>query len=142
MTHAHADHTGGLDDLRRFNELAQAHLPMYADPVCAGMLRERYAYLTRRYVNSQGASPDQSAELAPPPGDVEPGLEDDAADTGDAPAEVLPADSAPSGTPDASAAPAAAADASAAGANDTTQPGAQDAAAAAAPQADTSATVQ
>lgn len=108
----------------------------------SGILRERYAYLTRRYVNSQGASPDQFIELAPLPGDVESGLDDDAADIGDAPAEVLPADGAPSGTPDASAAPAAATDASAAGASDTTQPGAQDAAAAGAPQADTSATVQ
>src|SRR5262245_39651545 len=30
FTHAHADHTGGFDDLRRFNELNQAHLPVYA----------------------------------------------------------------------------------------------------------------
>jgi phosphoribosyl 1,2-cyclic phosphate phosphodiesterase len=44
MTHAHADHTGGFDDLRRFNELQQAHIPVYADPGTAAMLRERYAY--------------------------------------------------------------------------------------------------
>ncbi|MCE1195296.1 transglycosylase domain-containing protein [bacterium] len=70
----------------------------------SGILRERYAYLTRRYVESQSASPDQTAGLAPPPGDVEPGADDDAA-----PAEALPPDSAPSGVPAASepAAPAA-----------------------------------
>jgi membrane peptidoglycan carboxypeptidase len=79
----------------------------------SGILRERYAYLTRRYVNSQGASPDQSAELAPPPGDVEPGLEDDAADTGAAPAEALPIEGAPAADapPAAQGAPAAAPDA-------------------------------
>ena len=45
----------------------------------SAILRERYAYLTRRYVSpSQAASPDQSPALAPPPGDVVPG-DDDAA---------------------------------------------------------------
>src|SRR3954465_3713293 len=44
MTHAHADHTGGFDDLRRFNELQGKHIPVYADPGTASMLRERYAY--------------------------------------------------------------------------------------------------
>jgi phosphoribosyl 1,2-cyclic phosphate phosphodiesterase len=43
MTHAHADHTGGFDDLRRFNELQQQHLPVYADPGTAAMLRQRFA---------------------------------------------------------------------------------------------------
>ena len=43
MTHAHADHTGGFDDLRRFNELQQQHIPVYAYPVTAAMLRDRYA---------------------------------------------------------------------------------------------------
>jgi monofunctional biosynthetic peptidoglycan transglycosylase len=62
----------------------------------SGILRERYAYLTRRYVNSQGASPDQASDLAPPPGDVEPGADDEAA-----PTEALPADTAPSGAQDA-----------------------------------------
>ena len=57
----------------------------------SGILRERYAYLTRRYVESQSASPDQFIELAPPPGDVEPGEDDEAA-----PTEALPADPAPS----------------------------------------------
>jgi phosphoribosyl 1,2-cyclic phosphate phosphodiesterase len=44
MTHAHADHTGGFDDLRRFNELQQQHLPVYADPTTAASLRERFGY--------------------------------------------------------------------------------------------------
>ena len=44
FTHAHADHTGGFDDLRRFNELSQKHLPIYASPQTAAILKERFAY--------------------------------------------------------------------------------------------------
>lgn len=43
-THSHADHVGGVDDLRRFNQLSQAHLPVYADAPTASVLRERYGY--------------------------------------------------------------------------------------------------
>ena len=70
MTHAHADHTGGLDDLRRFNELAQAHLPMYADPVCAGMLRERYAYAFVDQYPFYGGKPDLNLHEADGPFDL------------------------------------------------------------------------
>ena len=34
-THAHADHVAGLDELRRFNEINQAYLPVFADPQTA-----------------------------------------------------------------------------------------------------------
>lgn len=58
MTHAHADHTGGFDDLRRFNELAGRHLPCYAGPETAGMLRERYAYAFVDAFAFYGGKPD------------------------------------------------------------------------------------
>lgn len=58
MTHAHADHTGGFDDLRRFNELNQAHLPVYADPGTASVLRERYAYTFVDAFPFYGGKPD------------------------------------------------------------------------------------
>ncbi len=58
MTHAHADHTGGFDDLRRFNELQQAHLPVYADPGTAAMLRERFAYTFVDAFPFYGGKPD------------------------------------------------------------------------------------
>jgi phosphoribosyl 1,2-cyclic phosphate phosphodiesterase len=58
MTHPHADHTGGFDDLRRFNELQQAHLPVYADPGTAAVLRERYAYTFSDVFPFYGGKPD------------------------------------------------------------------------------------
>lgn len=58
MTHAHADHTGGFDDLRRFNELAGRHLPVYADPTTAEVLRERYAYCFVDAFPFYGGKPD------------------------------------------------------------------------------------
>jgi phosphoribosyl 1,2-cyclic phosphate phosphodiesterase len=58
MTHAHADHTGGFDDLRRFNELQQQHIPVYTDPITAGMLRERYAYTFSDQYPFYGGKPD------------------------------------------------------------------------------------
>lgn len=58
MTHPHADHTGGFDDLRRFNELQQAHLPVYADPGTASVLRERYAYTFVDAFPFYGGKPD------------------------------------------------------------------------------------
>jgi len=58
MTHPHADHTGGFDDLRRFNELAQAWLPVWADPGTASLLRERYAYTFTETFPFFGGKPD------------------------------------------------------------------------------------
>jgi phosphoribosyl 1,2-cyclic phosphate phosphodiesterase len=58
MTHAHADHTAGFDDLRRFNELQQAHLPVYADLGTAAALRERFAYTFTPIYPFYGGKPD------------------------------------------------------------------------------------
>ncbi len=58
FTHAHADHTGGLDDLRRFNELAQRHLPIYASPETAESLEERYGYAFVDQFPFYGGKPD------------------------------------------------------------------------------------
>jgi phosphoribosyl 1,2-cyclic phosphate phosphodiesterase len=58
MTHAHADHTGGFDDLRRFNELAQARIPVYAGAATAEVLRERFAYAFTHEFPFFGGKPD------------------------------------------------------------------------------------
>ncbi|CAN5732357.1 MBL fold metallo-hydrolase [soil metagenome] len=58
FTHAHADHTAGLDDLRRFNEINQQHLPVYASPTTAEALRERYAYAFVDHFPFYGGKPD------------------------------------------------------------------------------------
>ena len=58
MTHAHADHTGGFDDLRRFNELQQRRLPVYAGPETATILGDRYAYAFDQHFSFFGGKPD------------------------------------------------------------------------------------
>ena len=67
MTHAHADHTAGLDDLRRFNQIAEARIPMYAGAVTAGMLRERFAYAFTHEFPFFGGKPDLDLHEVDPP---------------------------------------------------------------------------
>lgn len=44
-THNHADHTHGIDDLRVFSRPGSDALPTYADEVCAGFMRDKFAYV-------------------------------------------------------------------------------------------------
>lgn len=43
-THDHADHTHGIDDLRSFNYLSNASIPVYGDARTMEALSRRYAY--------------------------------------------------------------------------------------------------
>jgi len=45
FTHAHADHTAGLDDMRAFNSLQQQVIPVYADATVEAAFHERFAYI-------------------------------------------------------------------------------------------------
>ncbi len=45
MTHSHADHFFGLDDLRRFNDLADREIPLYASPEVLDDIRRVYNYI-------------------------------------------------------------------------------------------------
>jgi phosphoribosyl 1,2-cyclic phosphate phosphodiesterase len=62
-THAHADHVAGLDELRRFNEINQAYLPVFADRQTAAMLRERYAYAFQPQFPFFGGKPDLTLQV-------------------------------------------------------------------------------
>ncbi|MDP9363903.1 MAG: MBL fold metallo-hydrolase [Chloroflexota bacterium] len=71
MTHAHADHTGGFDDLRRFNEIQQRHLPVYANAGTAAMLRERFAYTFVDQYPFYGGKPDLLLRVVGGPFDLD-----------------------------------------------------------------------
>jgi len=44
LTHAHADHVMGFDDLRRFAELAERAIPVYAHPSALARVQRIFAY--------------------------------------------------------------------------------------------------
>ena len=44
LTHQHQDAIGGLDELRRFNELDGAYIPVHARPEDLGVIVDRFAY--------------------------------------------------------------------------------------------------
>ncbi|MCL1857417.1 MAG: MBL fold metallo-hydrolase [Kiritimatiellaeota bacterium] len=44
MTHFHADHVFGLDDLRRFNTVQGERIAVYASPECVAVLETIFAY--------------------------------------------------------------------------------------------------
>lgn len=44
LTHAHADHIFGLDDLRRFNALMHRPIDIYADPATLDILQSTFRY--------------------------------------------------------------------------------------------------
>lgn len=45
FTHAHKDHTGGLDDIRAFNYLNKRPMDIYAEDIVYQSLQQEYAYV-------------------------------------------------------------------------------------------------
>lgn len=45
LTHNHADHISGLDDIRPFCFMQKKAIPVYAHPDTAGWIRKRYDYI-------------------------------------------------------------------------------------------------
>jgi phosphoribosyl 1,2-cyclic phosphate phosphodiesterase len=44
MTHAHADHLHGIDDIRQLNRLMHAAIPLWADAATLAEIRSRFGY--------------------------------------------------------------------------------------------------
>lgn len=57
-THAHADHTAGLDELRQFNVLQQSRIPVWAEQATARDLGQRFAYAFDHSFSWFGGKPD------------------------------------------------------------------------------------
>ena len=45
LTHAHADHLHGIDDLRSVNRLMRSAIPLYADEQTLAEIRRRFDYV-------------------------------------------------------------------------------------------------
>jgi phosphoribosyl 1,2-cyclic phosphate phosphodiesterase len=57
-THMHADHTAGIDDMRRFNALQQEWIPAFAPENAARDLHQRYGYVFADTFPHFGMKPD------------------------------------------------------------------------------------
>ncbi len=47
ITHPHADHIFGFDDVRRFSELQEEHLPVYGSPETIASMRTKFDYVDK-----------------------------------------------------------------------------------------------
>jgi phosphoribosyl 1,2-cyclic phosphate phosphodiesterase len=57
-THAHADHVMGLDEVRRYNMLSRAPMPVYGDATTLRELRRTFAYVFESDAPKGGGVPD------------------------------------------------------------------------------------
>ncbi len=48
LTHPHADHIFGFDDVRRFSDLQQSHIPVYGSPRTIKQMRKKFDYVDRK----------------------------------------------------------------------------------------------
>lgn len=47
ITHPHADHIFGFDDVRRFSDLQQEHIPVYGSPETIAAMRSKFDYVEK-----------------------------------------------------------------------------------------------
>lgn len=69
-THAHADHTAGLDELRVYNLMQQRHLPVWSTPETGNDLETRYGYAFEDTFPRYGMKPDLDLHAFDGPFDV------------------------------------------------------------------------
>jgi phosphoribosyl 1,2-cyclic phosphate phosphodiesterase len=72
FTHAHADHTAGLDELRAFNGMQQEHIPIWATEATGAELQTRFAYAFANAFPRYGVAPDLTLNVIDGPFDVGP----------------------------------------------------------------------
>ncbi len=48
LTHQHADHIYGFDDVRRFSDLQKEHIPVYGSPRTIKQMRKKFDYVDRK----------------------------------------------------------------------------------------------
>lgn len=65
-THAHADHTAGLDELRRFNVMQAERIPVWATEATAVDLERRFAYAFDHTFSFFGGKPDLDLNIVDP----------------------------------------------------------------------------
>jgi phosphoribosyl 1,2-cyclic phosphate phosphodiesterase len=58
LTHAHADHVMGLDEVRRYNALSRQPMPVYADARTLEALRRTFSYIFEPDAPRGGGVPD------------------------------------------------------------------------------------
>lgn len=49
LTHPHADHIFGFDDVRRFSTLQNEHIPIYGSPETIRLMRTKFEYVDKGY---------------------------------------------------------------------------------------------
>ncbi len=49
LTHPHADHIFGFDDVRRFSTLQKKHIPVYGSPETIQLMRNKFDYVDKGY---------------------------------------------------------------------------------------------
>ncbi len=66
FTHAHADHTAGLDELRRFNVMQGERIPIWATESTASDLQKRFSYAFDHSFSFFGGKPDLDLNIFDP----------------------------------------------------------------------------
>ncbi len=66
FTHAHADHTAGLDELRRFNVMQGERIPVWATEATASDLEKRFSYAFDHSFSFFGGKPDLDLHIFDP----------------------------------------------------------------------------
>jgi len=65
LTHTHADHIFGLDDLRRFNDLSGEEIPVYGDEGILADIRRIFPYIFTQ-TQAGGGKPRLTLHIIPP----------------------------------------------------------------------------